>query len=1170
MLEQPNPFLSIAGAVRDALDPLTGSLQSVEGFSSLLLRYGWVPPDLSALLKPVSSDQPNKTPLSAIQATLAVPALMTALSDAIDKADSTGSLEDIAAAVEKAGEVLAHLRKAITAPGAWPAPLDRADFWSAFLGDVANGLLLDYLEFHHSAIFALLYLAGVVDRQARSSSDPRRVTYHQPVFHWELLGEAILAPRKRAERLYGWGADFNFDEFARRLQKVLLTFGIPASQGWATHPLLPRYYAEQNPSRPNIRQLTVPLFTGNLYTVGRYHLALALLPIPPVPRPNATAKPAGLLVAPVFNGDMRADIDLGAHWSLKLNTRLQDLSPVGVEILPDHIDLTANSVTKADAGLMLTYQPMSPWVLVNQPVKLTIDSVALGLEFKASPNADELIASLGWKKLQLSFNFGGLQSDSLITTLLGQSDVMVTVGGTITWSSKSGFGFNGQGALVFSVPINKKVAVAEIKEVFVGLELQNNQLTGFAAVVGTATLGPVNITVDQVGINLGATNDQNAVLGGLKLAHGFRSPKGLGLSIDAGPVSGGGYLYIDKDRGQYAGILHLEFATLQLTAAGILSTRYPDGKPGVAFIAVVTVGGFNIQIGFGFALTSLGGLFGLNHTANTDVLQAGLKSGVLNSILSLPDPISNAPRIISDLAASFPSAPGRYVFGPSLEIDWGTPAIIKAYIGLVLELPPPIRVLILGQIKSDLPKREQSLVRFRMDVLGIIDLAQQQLSIFASIYDSGVLNFTLSGDMALEMGWGTRPNFLLSLGGYHPQFAAPPAFPRLNRLTAGLHGGSSFQLRLEAYFALTSNSVQFGSHVDISVSVGKLSLLGYFGLDTLFKFSPFHFLANIRAGFAIKYDGHTLLGVAVALSLSGPAPWHAKGVATFTILIFDISAHFDVTFGPVDQLPPPLPIDVTEKIKTALQQPANWSMSLPLDEPLYVTLLPISGSDLVVYPRGLLKFSQRDIPLNQPITRYGTAPVANGPVTVNLSLCNMAPDQQQPISDYFAPGQFLDLTDTERIAGHSYELMQSGLEFGVNRYTVYRPSNLSQTPSEYNRPLCYNSIVLDGDQSRFVDCTAAGAYQVPGTALPHHLKVSAHEHSILPRNGLRKYRGAPSKIKVNPLSFKVVSIDTRALVANIPQGNGGYAFAREALRLYAERDPAAAKNAQVVQSHEVG
>ena len=54
----------------------------------------------------------------------------------------------------------------------------------------------------------------------------------------------------------------------------------------------------------------------------------------------------------------------------------------------------------------------------------------------------------------------------------------------------------------------------------------------------------------------------------------------------------------------------------------------------------------------------------------------------------------------------------------------------------------------LGQVAAVLPTEEVDIVRLNMDVLGVVDLSAGTLSIDASLRDSRVVAYTLSGDMA--------------------------------------------------------------------------------------------------------------------------------------------------------------------------------------------------------------------------------------------------------------------------------------------------------------------------------------------------------------------------------------------------------------------------------------
>ena len=63
----------------------------------------------------------------------------------------------------------------------------------------------------------------------------------------------------------------------------------------------------------------------------------------------------------------------------------------------------------------------------------------------------------------------------------------------------------------------------------------------------------------------------------------------MGLAVDAGIVTGGGYLYFDFDRGEYAGVLELSIAeVVSVKAIGLITTRMPDGSKGFSLLIIIT------------------------------------------------------------------------------------------------------------------------------------------------------------------------------------------------------------------------------------------------------------------------------------------------------------------------------------------------------------------------------------------------------------------------------------------------------------------------------------------------------------------------------------------------------------------------------------------------------
>ena len=74
-------------------------------------------------------------------------------------------------------------------------------------------------------------------------------------------------------------------------------------------------------------------------------------------------------------------------------------------------------------------------------------------------------------------------------------------------------------------------------------------------------------------------------------------------------------------------------------------------------------------------------------------------SGAAGRILSLEDPIRNAPVLLSELDATFPVAEGTTIVGPTLKMSWI--ALLRVDLGVFLELPGPSKIAVLGSARAD-------------------------------------------------------------------------------------------------------------------------------------------------------------------------------------------------------------------------------------------------------------------------------------------------------------------------------------------------------------------------------------------------------------------------------------------------------------------------------------
>ena len=207
-------------------------------------------------------------------------------------------------------------------------------------------------------------------------------------------------------------------------------------------------------------------------------------------------------------------------------------------------------------------------------------------------------------------------------------------------------------------------------------------------------------------------------------------------------------------------------------------------------------------------------------------------------------------------------------------------------------------------MKCLLPKPDAALVKLNLSIDGELDFPNKMFSMDAALHDSVINGFPVSGQMAMRVSWGNQPNFVFSIGGFHPAYTPPPNFPKLQPMTLDLGSDGAAKISVSGFFAVTSNTVQVGRlgdaargrqrhHADASVSV-----------KALFVFQPFSFEADIDASVKISFHGY---GPSVHLSgtLDGPSPWHIKGEVCVSIIWWDACLGFDVTFGGDQQITQP-------------------------------------------------------------------------------------------------------------------------------------------------------------------------------------------------------------------------------------------------------------------------
>jgi hypothetical protein len=760
------------------------------------------------------------------------------------------------------------------------------------------------------------------------------------------------------------------------------------------------------------------------------------------------------------------------------------------------------------------------------------------------------------------------------------------------YSNDRGFYIEGGTGLQALIPIGKTLGPVNIQQLLLRLTPTTDPKPARVVMEVLASLGvrlgPVDASIDQLGVQFNLSFPErggNMLFADLALA--LKPPNGIGLSIKAGAVTGGGFLFHDAERGQYAGVVHLNLQSgIAVKAFGMLSTRLPGGEKGFSLLVIITVEDFKpIPLGLGFKLTGIGGLLAINRTFDEEVLRAGLKNGTLDNVLFPKDPMRNAPQIISTLSRVFPPAKGHHLFGPVVQLAWGTPTLITMELGVVLEIGERLRLLIVGQVSAVLPSEKNDLIRLHMDALGVIDFDQKTASLDAALYASRFLRkFVLTGGMAMRLRWGSSPTFALSVGGLNKAFTPPDKFPKLERLAINLSASDNPRLRCEAYFAVTSNSVQFGARAELTAKAAGFSIHGEIEFNVLIQFDPFYFLADFSASVQLKRGSTNLFKVEVSGAISGPRPLHVKGKATFGILWWDYSVGFDKTLVEGERPPRLEPVNVLSRLTQALGDTNNWGSQLPNGERQMVTLRERTPPkpeqqqvrEVLMHPLSALTIKQSVVPLNRDIAKFGEN-TPSGPRRFTITKVSVNGDELEtkPVSDFFAPAQFLELTDDEKLSGPSFETMDAGVLISTDAVSF---STLDTDIIEVG--IKYETFIVDTSKGK---ARKGEGYELSPDSLNSQAQFGAAARSLVRSTGRAKYQTRKIGATLESPSFAVASPEGQTAQPPKPVALGGapiataaagdkeltYSEARELLRRLKREDPAKAKAMRIVNRFEL-
>jgi hypothetical protein len=1067
---------------------------------------------------------------------------------------------------------------------------------------VLDTLIVKYLRNHHSTVYHLGLVAGlIVEREDR----------HDEV-KLDEIGRLLSNPNEIPAEVFGWGTEELRTMVILHYLRALfqnLDVTLPGTDFEMNFPARIEEASDIGQSGDS-KQLTVPVLevsNDNSFATTGFQV---------IPMPGNGALP-GLAVVPYgeVSGSKQYNLEGGWAFNVEASGELDNFGLVtrpesdpevrslGQQDLPVELHGDARISYSGTGGefpqTTLLGDPEASRLSVKQAsLRVTVDYTGDELVFTVTLPAR---GSIGVHPK----DFGGF-----LSKVMPEGGIFYDYDCVVGWSSKEGLFFERGGTLEAAIPQQSSVGPATLTETYLAAEPPDGTGTGSAeasgaggesnagasggnnagtgggnnagassggntgvsasgsvsveqtagtiTLVGAAsakvTLGPVTATVRRVGVEADVSfpEDRDGNMGPVDMEMGFHPPSGVGIAIEAGPVSGGGYLQFDPEEERYAGVLQLKAESLTINAVGLLTTELPGGKDGFSLLVIISGEFPPVQLGMGFTLNGVGGLIGVNRSVRGKPLGKAVRTGSAGSLLFPENPVANSQRIISDLRSIFPPTDGVHVVGPMAKLGYGAGSMITFDVGVILSIPT-WKIVLLGKISAALPSKEEAMIELNLAVAGVLDIPNKRVAIDASLYDSRIVMFTVSGDMALRSRWGDDPRFVLSVGGWNPRFDPPSNFPKLDRVKASM-SESNFRVELTGYLAVTSNTFQVGAGVHAVASVGPLRAEGKLAFDALFEFNPFKFIIDFLAQFSVTFKGKGL-SVKIDGTFMGPGPFRLEGTVSIDILMFSVTKNIDVTIGPSKRSEKLPRARILPKLTDELGKPMNWQAQLPEDGPQLVTLRDVETGDgeVLAHPLGQIGVRQTVVPLGYDIEKFGNATPAKytrfsiSDVTVGGS---SAITLDTPVTEEFAPAKYRKMSDQEKLDSPAFESHTAGRSMSHEGIYCGYPDKQAQSKNSRGATFEYECTVIDRQQDNWATPLGRlGRFQTAGldamSALPADvgtalMAVSASARSPARQAGDERFRLADRDLAAfdAQAAGEPIEVDPAAVTASVTEGSG--------------------------------
>lgn len=405
------------------------------------------------------------------------------------------------------------------------------------------------------------------------------------------------------------------------------------------------------------------------------------------------------------------------------------------------------------------------------------------------------------------------------------------------------------------IPVNKSFGPMFCRKVGLGFDDDKHLLVGFD---GSVELGPLGIDLMDFSVGIPLTHPQDIKDYTLDLG-------GLDLTFQGGPVEISGSFLEMETKVELPGPPRKEIDVVQYTGAALIKTEMfslsgigsyasIDGAPSMFVFAVLDK---NLGGPVFFNVTALAAGFGFKRKLLLPSIDQ-VQEFPLVKIISDPTYIANGDdpeEALKKISEAIPPDPSSYWLAAG--VRFRSFEQIETVALLAVTFGTDLTVSVLGLSKMSVPANlkpsENPICYAELALRAEFNPAVGVLSVEARLTSNSYVfdkDCKLTGGFAFFTWFSGdhEGDFVITLGGYHPEFKPPSHYPIVPRLQLDWKKGD-IRITGELYFALTPSCLMAGGKLSAVYDIGwaKAWFVAY--ADFIISWKPFHY--DIKIGVSI-------------------------------------------------------------------------------------------------------------------------------------------------------------------------------------------------------------------------------------------------------------------------------------------------------------------------------